>query len=991
MRQNSQRIRLIGKGNALPEALRDLVEGYWAAYQETVREAGLEPLSHGELRQLLFRVWAGSDFVARQTIDHPEVFHDLMGSGDLFRDYLPPEYHERVKAAVAAATDETDLMVSLRLLRQREMLRIAWRDLAGWAPLSETLVSLSTLADACVKHPLDRLHAWLSKELGKPTGAHSKKPQRLVVLGMGKLGAHELNFSSDIDLILAFEEDGETRGGPMQASNEEFFTRLSRKLIQALDTRDVNGMVFRVDTRLRPYGDSGPLVMNFDAIEHYYQTHGRDWERYAMIKARPLTGGRAADVLMKMLRPFVYRRYLDFGAFEALRDMKELITQQVRRKGMENNVKLGPGGIREVEFIGQVFQMIRGGREPALRIRGILDVLEMLAEMNLLPRYVAEELIEGYCFLRQVENRLQAFEDKQTHLLPAGDLERVRLALSMGFSTWDAFHKQLRKTMETIHEHFEQVFTAPQTHHVQTADGVDLTAVWRGALEREQAEAFLQRSGFTHDATAVLDLLHELRDSTNYRALTKQGTERMDQLIPLLLGAVAAADDAAGTLRRVLDIIETVARRTAYLALLVEHPMALSQLVKLCEASPWISSYVALHPLLLDELLDPRTLYEPLDRDTLQHELAGRMGEVEAEDLEQQMETLRHFAQSNILRVAAADISDVMPLMEVSDHLTAIAEVVLDVTLDRAWHYLSHRHGVPLCKTGKDFWAPGFAIIGYGKLGGIELGYGSDLDLVFIHNSDGEQEVTAGPKRIDNNVFFARLGQRIIHMLSARTPSGVLYEVDTRLRPRGASGMLVTNLATFAEYQESDAWTWEHQALVRARFIAGDPGIGEQFAAVRAAILSKPRDAATLQQEVREMRERMRRELAPREADVFDLKHSPGGIADIEFIVQYCVLRWAPAYPELIRWTDNIRLLETLGKGGLMVGADVTSLSDAYRQYRAAGHRLTLQQQPTRVAAEAFQAQRQAVSRIWNALMEQDEAAGDSVIAAPVPENSVTD
>ncbi|MBI2779659.1 MAG: bifunctional [glutamate--ammonia ligase]-adenylyl-L-tyrosine phosphorylase/[glutamate--ammonia-ligase] adenylyltransferase [Gammaproteobacteria bacterium] len=954
----------------LPAALQARIDGYLEAFAEAANSAGVHISGHAELLPKIHEAWAYSDFVAQNCVRHPQMLGDLLDGGDLLRAYPPEEYRLKLQIALDDVHDEKRLSAVLRILRRREMVRIACRDLAGWAELEETLREQSWLAEACLDAALQHLHDWQRTEWGNPL-AEDGSPQVLVVLGMGKLGGQELNFSSDIDLIFAYPEEGQTNG-PRTLSNQEYFTRLGRRLISAISDFTAEGFVFRVDMRLRPYGESGPLAMSFDALEEYYQTHGREWERYAMIKARAVAGDIAAgEQLMQRLRPFVYRRYLDFGTFEALREMKEMIRREIERKGLHGNIKLGSGGIREIEFIGQAFQLIRGGREPELQERQILRVLKLLASRSDLPEYVTRALTEAYVFLRRTENRLQEFADQQTHSLPTDDAGRLRLAAAMGHDDWAAFSRALEKHTRVVHEHFEQVFAAPQTVETRTETGVpDLAAVWRGALDESQARAALQATGFT-DTEEVLRLCARLREGHTYRALSAQGRERMDRLMPLLLGAVAMTLQPTATLLRLTGLLEAVARRTAYLALLVENPLALSQLVKLCAASPWLASLLTRHPLLLDELLDPRTLYTPLGRTELEHDLSVRLHAIPPGDLEQQMEALRQIKQAAVLHVAAADVAGAMPLMVVSDHLTEIAEVVLAQVLALAWHHLTERHGQPRYKSDGQIRAPGFAIVGYGKLGGIELSYGSDLDLVFLHDSAGEEQYTTGPKVIDNAVFFARLGQRIIHILNTQTPAGVLYEVDTRLRPSGASGLLVSDMEAYSAYQRSQAWTWEHQALVRARIVAGNSEINERFTTLRHEILSRHRDAATLRREVREMRERMRRELASRNPGCFDLKQHPGGIADIEFMVQYGVLAWACDHPALLRFTDNIRQLQGFLDAGLMPEADVRLLSDAYRAYRAAMHRLTLQDEPAVVADSEFREYRDGVEGIWRRVMEE--------------------
>ncbi len=964
--ENSQRIH---SAKTLPAELQDDMNMSWITYEQNAIENNVKPVQHPELRAVLTRVWAYSEFVAQLCITHPEVLNSVICSGDLYIDYPQNGYQQRLQHALVGIENEASLIHALRLFRRREMLRIAIRDLAGWVGLQETMTSLSQLAKACVADTLGLLHRWGCKEYGWPHGAVSGKPQQLMVLGMGKLGADELNFSSDIDLIFAFPEQGETKGKQTSISNEEFFTRLGRRLINALDATTAQGFVFRVDMRLRPFGDSGPLVISFAAMEDYYQNHGRDWERYALVKAQPITGDpQASQTLMTVLIPFVYRRYLDFGAFAALREMKALIVQQVNRKGMMDNIKLGSGGIREVEFIGQVFQLIRGGREHTLRQRSILPILATLGEKSYLPDHVVRELTKAYVFLRHTENRLQAYADKQTHTLPKNEPARLRLALAMGFSNWHQFSNALEKNRALVHQHFEQIFAAPQSEHDSTEDGINYTAIWSGELDNAEVARILSASNYD-DTKEFIILQTQLRNNAAIRALSQRGRERLGRLIPLLYGAVDRSSEPMTALKRVFHVIETIGRRPAYFDLLVEHPMVLSQLVKLCAASPWISEFVAQHPLLLDDLLDPRSLYEPLKRDVLVKNLSETLTHIAADDLEQQMDVLRHFAQSNRLHVAAADVVDAMPLMVVSDHLTDIAEVTINTVLSLAWQQLTARYGLPTCCVSSAIGQPGFAIIAYGKLGGIELGYGSDLDLVFLHDNRDQEGLTSGPKSINNAVFFVRFGQRIIHMLNTRTHSGVLYEVDMRLRPSGTSGLLVSSMTHFIDYQRTQAWTWEHQALVRARVVGGDPSIAARFADIRNDVLSRERDPELLGREVRDMRERMRTELGSRNKHEFNIKQDTGGIADIEFIVQYAVLRWAHSYPQLLTWTDNIRLLETLEQIGVLSVQDAQQLCDAYRKYRAEIHRLTLQDRDAVVTEDCFQSTREAVRRIWRTIL----------------------
>lgn len=947
----------------LPTALREQTGEWLSDYME------LAELPDSDLAlQSLPLVWSCSPFVARSCLRQPELLLELVQSEDLETSYRPGQMAERLNGWMEGVDDEDALNAQLRRFRRREMVRIAWRDLAGWVRLEETLLDLSALAEVCIDGALHWLQPVLRERYGIPRTAEGDEAG-FYVLGMGKLGGQELNYSSDIDLIFGYTLPGETDGRKV-VTNEEYFTRLGRKLINSLNAQTVDGFVFRVDMRLRPYGESGPLVMSSDQLETYYESQGREWERYAMVKARTVAGNReAGEALLASLRPFVYRRYLDYGALDSLRNMKTMIAKEVKRKGLEGNIKLGAGGIREVEFIGQAFQLIRGGREKQLQQRRIVPVLGYLGEQDALPGFAVRGLLEGYDFLRRSENRLQAIDDQQTHDLPDDPVDRMRIALGMGFERWEDYHQTLSKVRRHVHDHFEQVFTAPQAQDAVAPHEVpEVGDVWLQVPEGDAAEAILRENGF-EDPAGALKRLKAFREGSHCRALSEKGHARLNRLMPLLLGAVAGVDGPDATLARLLNLLEGIVRRTVYLSLLVEHPMALSQLVKLCSASPWIARHLSRYPVLLDELLDPRTLYAPLKRGALTRELRERLDEHPEDDLEQQMEVLRQFKQANTLRVAAADVSGVTPLMVVSDHLTDIAEVVLAEVLEIAWRHLESRHGRPGCTVDGERVQPGFAIIAYGKLGGLELGYGSDLDLVFLHESQGENQMTDGPRPVDNTMFFVRLAQRVIHILGATMAGGVLYEADTRLRPSGRAGLLATSLQAFAEYQREKAWTWEHQALVRARYVSGDPELGKRFEAVRKEILLRPRDNATLRTQVREMRERMRSSKGSRDRDVFDLKQDRGGIADIEFMVQYGVLSGARKTPTLLRYTDNIRLLAELSASGWLGRNEAGLLADAYRAYRARVHRATLQEKSAVVAAGELGELREAVAALWQRLM----------------------
>ena len=961
----------------LPDVLVPLVDHHvaqWRAAAEQVASGSSLSQLDDRLMAELRLVLAGSDYVAEQLRRNPYLLKNMRERGDLQRVLEPGELAQRLADELADISSEDELGKALRQFRQYHQVRIIWRDLLRHASTMQTTRDLSDMADACI----DQAYQWLYRQgcvaMGTPTG-HGGAAQHMVVLGMGKLGAQELNLSSDIDLIFAYPEGGETQGGRRSLSNQEFFIRVGQKLIKALDAPTVDGFVFRVDMRLRPYGDSGALVFSFDALEQYYQDQGRDWERYAMIKARVVAGDqRAGAELLSMLKPFVYRRYLDFAAIEALRSLKLMIKREVQRKGLQDNVKLGSGGIREIEFIGHAFQLIHGGRDRSLQQRAILPVLDMLAAHSYLPDEAVDQLKGAYLFLRDTEHALQAIDDRQTQMLPTDAQTRARVAHVLGFDDWPAFREALETHRGHVARHFAGIIADPDEEESEAVPSDEWLPLWEGTIEPAQALDQLREAGFAKPEEAWRQL-SGLLASPQVKAMQRLGRERLDIFMPRLLGLASEQSDPDLALERVLPMVEAVARRSAYLLLLNENPGALRELLALCCASPWIAEQITRYPVVLDELLNAGRLYRPPETDELVDELRQQLMRIPEDDLEQQMEALRYFRRAHVLRVAASEIAGTLPLMKVSDYLTWMAEAILQQVLQLAWREMTQRHGFPQRADGSACDLD-FVIVGYGKVGGIELGHGSDLDLVFIHDGDPTAE-TDGARPIEGSKFYTRLGQRIIHILNTQTTSGALYDVDMRLRPSGESGLLVSSLASFARYQREDAWTWEHQALVRARVLVGCKRLGHRFSELRAEVLGRPRDEPALRQEVVGMRQKMRDNLATQstqagfaesafEADsLFDLKHDAGGIVDIEFMVQYAVLAWSCRYPELLRYTDNIRILDGLRDAGLIAGEDVQRLQEAYKAYRAAAHRLALQKQPGKVSGDQFHDFRRGVITLW--------------------------
>jgi len=927
--------------------------------------------------QQLLRCWVGSEFAAELCIKYPVWLLDLLFSDGVYTERSLADYRRELQQQLSGVATEEELHRQLRLFRNRAMLRIIWRDFNRIAKTQQTVSELTFLADVCVQQGLHFLHQQLCKALGTPRNEKSEE-QTLLVLAMGKHGAHELNLSSDIDLIFVYPDEGETDHTENPLSNHQFFIKLGQKLIRALDQQTVDGFVFRVDMGLRPNGESGPLACSFDMLEQYYQNQGRSWERYAMIKARVITGDEhQAELLMKTLRAFTYRRYIDFSVIESLRDMKALISREEKRKGYQDNIKLGAGGIREIEFIAQAFQLIRGGREVDFQQRELLNILPLLAKKQLLSESVVAELTQAYLFMRDAEHALQGFQDKQTQQLPALPVEQERIAWLMGFDTWTLFYAALQTHRDAVSKHFKHIAAfeseedkEPSESKVSALQEGWWLELWETQDENEKiilAKTHLQNSPSEKQEEAIR-ALHQLKHSRALLALQAESRHRLDVFMPRLLQEVFHTMAPADTLLRILPFVYAVLRRSAYLVLLNENQQALKQLVMLSAASPWIAEELASHPVLLDELLDERTLYLVPERQKMADALRQEVLRIPLEDLEAQMEALRYFKQAHRLRVAACEVTGRLPLMKVSDYLTFLAEAILNHALAVAWHAMTSKYGFPIREDGS-VCDPSFIIVGYGKLGGLELGHNSDLDVVFIHGADPFGSTNDADSSIDNATFYARLGQRIIHILEARTPSGQLYEMDTELRPSGNSGLLVTSIDAFKKYQLEQAWTWEHQALVRARVVAGCPLLAESFERIRREVLSRQRDVDALKASVVAMREKMARHLSSGATDVFDLKQDRGGIIDIEFMVQYAVLAWAHDYPQLLRWPDNIRILEELGAAGLLTPVEAQRLIEIYKVLRCAAHQHALQLTGSRVEGSQFQSERHFVTTCWQRLL----------------------
>jgi len=836
------------------------------------------------------------------------------------------------EAALGGA--EAALRPALRQLRIWVLSHLIVRDLSCGAPLAEVTETMTVLAEVAVRHAHDVLRVMLVERYGLPLSPTGWE-QELLVIGMGKLGGRELNVSSDIDLIFIYPEDGDT-GGKKVISNYEFFERLGKQLIQALAEITEHGQVFRVDMRLRPNGDSGPLVCSFDMLENYFVTQGREWERYAWIKARVMLGERWSE-LQGIARPFVFRKYLDFGAINAMRDLHAQIRREVARRDRANNVKLGPGGIREIEFIAQVFQLIRGGRDTGLQIRPTLSVLDQLQERGILTTEAVRELSAAYDFLRRLEHRLQYLDDAQTHDLPGSEADQALIAQAMGFADYPALITVLNGHRAVVSHHFDAVFGDPSN------EDHSLDATWAGAEDVDSVVPALGELGYRHPRQGA-ERLAAIHASPRYRQLPNNIKSRFDALIPRIIEAAATTSGADDTLTRFLNLIEAIGRRGAYLALLQQYPQALRRVADLMSASRWGAQFLTRHPILLDEMLDARNLETAPDWSGFRASLAAELDALEP-DMERQMDVMRERHHAQVFRLLTQDIAGLLTVEKLADHLSELADIMLDLTLPRCWSRIKIRH--------RD--TPKFAVISYGKLGGKELGYASDLDIIFLYDDEAPEAAEV----------YTRLAQRTNTWLSSQTAAGQLFETDLRLRPNGDSGMIAVSLEAFRKYQLESAWVWEHQALTRARFSAGDRALGAAFEGIRDEVLRLPRELDALRAEVLTMRHKMRDAHGSKGSELFDLKHDNGGLIDVEFLIQYLVLGHSHAHPKLTGNLGNIALLRIAGELGLIPVDLAAACADSYRELRRLQHRQRLNELPSRVPQDEAEAARKPVIALW--------------------------
>jgi len=885
---------------------------------------------------------------------------------DLIQDYTLDENYQ--------LADETKVMSGLRHLRTLLMMRWIWQDALQTISLEQLTDELSEFADGCISFAKDYTYQHLVAKYGEPTFINEQgniQIDDMAIMAMGKLGAQELNLSSDIDLIFVHQARGETNGnkakGTRSIDNKRFMTRLGQGIIKLLDNKTADGFVFRVDMRLRPWGDGSDLAIHLSALQKYFTMHGRAWERFAWLKARVVgqIDQPFYEELQALIKPFVFRYYVDYSAFSALREMKSLIQNQVAQREDLDNIKLGAGGIRDIEFIVQAFQLIYGGRHPQLQIKPCLQAMQVLCELGYLEHSTYEQLQAAYRFLRRLEHAIQAINDQQTQRLPHDEQWQHNLAVTLNFENWHALLEQLNRHRESVNVPFERMVTERQVPDNEDTD-----------LEPEHLDEQIARLNevLTEENR---ELLQNFWQSKMVANLSDEARERLDDAYPVIVHALLAHQEqqqlANTALPRLISLLEAICRRSIYLVMIAENPNATIELIPMLSASPWIAKELAQYPVLLDTFLQQRYRHLP-DKRELRDILRQQLLRVEPNDEEELLSVLRLFKKNQVLAVAASDVLAERPIMKVSDSLTYIAEVVLEAALERAFAEIVNRYGYPIGQDGDPVTEAdcGFAIIGYGKLGGLELSYSSDLDLVFLHKIK-EQGMTTGEKSVSGMKFAARLVQKLMNYLNTQTRDGRAYEIDMRLRPSGNAGMMVVSCHAFETYQMDKAWSWEHQALVRARAICGDRRVTARFCDIRRDVLSLPRTLDQVRSEVTSMRIKMQKHLGTsqwqQEAGKFHLKQDAGGIVDIEFLAQFAVLAYSHEYPSLTKWSDNVRIFAEVALLGIWDDQVCQDLTDAYLRIRAATHQLALSEQSLLVDESLWQETRALVQSQWQHLM----------------------
>ncbi|NVK22201.1 MAG: bifunctional [glutamate--ammonia ligase]-adenylyl-L-tyrosine phosphorylase/[glutamate--ammonia-ligase] adenylyltransferase [Kangiellaceae bacterium] len=992
---------------SIPSALLPLAQSRYNQWLARIEEQSLaddvpisETLATQKVQELLSKVLVASDYIHQWALKKPQwLLQAVQSQEDLHATLQTQHIILDMDLTRLEVISEYEIKRQLRLQRHYWMLKIAVADLMQVFTIREISLLQSLVADALIAAAYQWSFLHSSKQSGVPLDDNGQT-QQLFVLAMGKLGGRELNFSSDIDLIFCFPRQGETNHPSRPIENQKFFMRLGQKLISLLSDNTADGFVYRVDMRLRPYGQSGALVANFNALQDYYLEQGREWERFAMIKARMIDIQTDAEdscyeqqalakELDNIIRPFSFRRYIDFSVLESIRQLKQKITRELLNKDNQGNIKLGDGGIRELEFIVQSLQLISGGRQPVLQTKNWWKTLHALHSQQLIETNDANQLQKAYEFLRKLENVLQIRADQQTQQVPNAVQEQTIVAFAMDYDSWQTLEAGLKQHLNVVARFFKGLFHDPHQEQQMSSELQWIKSLINNDFEEEQAESLSQQAKMLglHDDILVkehLDKIAHFRVEFAEKKLGSRGLSRLEQLLPHLIAQAGKQKNYAQTLQRCLEVLQGIGRRSAYFEMLAENLPVLDFLVQLVARSSWLAKQIALHPSLLDELLFPSNFGEQQTKSSLANQLQQAMLRIEPEQIEEQLLALSRFKQSSQFKIAAGDLRGQFDIRQVSQQLTDVAEVILEHLLLMAWQEIGRKYGYPQGLEANTM--GGFLILGYGKLGGDELGYGSDLDLVFLYDAQPSQQtqiINDKQKQIDNHQFYTRLTQRLVHYLNTRTQQGIMYEVDTRLRPSGRSGLLVSHINAFAEYQHNEAWTWEHQALVRARPVVGDKKLESQYLAIRSDILHKvslqssAADGSSLANDVVSMRHKMREHLDKTDTQYWDIKQGKGGLVDIEFLVQFWVLTYAKEIKsnnsnELLPF-NNIDWLELLANQHFIKGSDKDTMMNSYRLLRQIANAKTLQNQTAVLEYDEHQMLRQDIISIWQSTFPQVE------------------
>ncbi len=921
---------------------------HWEQLQQTIENANIT--LNTESVQQLRNLSLGSNYATAQLAKYPELISTVLES----KSYAPEE--DKLTSSLHDLSDINDIKKQLRLFRHRKLVEIIFLDICHSETLENTLINISELAEIIIQQALLKAEQIISLKHGQPIDSLGN-PMLLNIIAMGKLGGKELNFSSDIDLICCYSEEGQLKGKG-NLSYTQYFAHVVKLFSQLLNDSTADGFVYRVDLRLRPWGDSGPVVFSHSAFEHYYQLHGREWEQYAMVKARVITGSNEDKKhLQSILKPFVYRRYHDYRVFDGLAQLKKKIDQQAKTKGGNFNVKTGQGGIREIEFYVQAFQILKGGRNLHLQTQSLFKAIQVLSEQDLTEQQDLSQVRASYCFFRMLENRIQMMNDQQTHEIPQKQNLLDRISLGLDYQHWNELEAEMLAHQSAVSNIFSTLFTTDEESESNSSSSVILDELSEEEHFTQISNLGFRESGFVHQT------LQDFYQSKALMFMSEKAKGRFRCFFPLLLAEVAQHNNQRALLDRMLAFLSTIAGRSVYFEMLHQNNPLLAKLVNLFNDSQWIADEVTKHPILLESLLYPGALSGRFDQHVLEHSLNIQLKNVK-NDVELELDVLRQFKRAQTIVIASAEIATEISTDEVSLYLSELAEIILSAVHKLSVKELAHQYGYPEAILDSNKFTPSLGIIGYGKLGGNELHYQSDLDIIFIHNSAGDQQQTNGKKCIDNAIYFARLGQKIISKITLLTAAGKLYEIDTRLRPDGASGMLVPSTQSYLKYQLEKAWVWEHQSIVRARFISGDSSLAADFKSTREQVLNLTRDEKELPRAIVEMRDKIYQTKTPREGDLVNLKHSRGCLVDIEFLVQYWVLKYANKFATLTETTDNIGLITELHQLQLITDKEL-QLRDIYQSLHTLLHAKVLQNEAPEIESDQIETAISLVKACW--------------------------